>query len=65
MGFACDDREVEEFIDFSVDQALDRSHTTPNFYLLLLQVCLVKFCLDHQKKNKGCIGIFFERKHYL
>ena len=33
MGFASNDLEVEEFIDFGVDQALERSHTTPNFLL--------------------------------
>ena len=33
MGFACSDSEVEEFIDFGVEQALNRDHTTPNFLL--------------------------------
>lgn len=33
MGFACEDSDVEEFIDFGVEQALNRDHTTPNFLL--------------------------------
>lgn len=33
MGFASSDSFVEEFIDFGIDQALERKHTTPNFLL--------------------------------
>jgi hypothetical protein len=33
MGFACQQDFVGEFIDFGVEQALDRTHTTPNFLL--------------------------------
>ena len=33
MGFASADPEVEEFIDFSVDKALGRTHTNTNFLL--------------------------------
>lgn len=33
MGHACREDFVEEFIEFGVEQALERSHTNPNFLL--------------------------------
>ena len=33
MGFASDDDSVSEFIDFGIEQALARTHKTPNFLL--------------------------------
>ena len=33
MGHACLDDRVQEFIDFGVEQALERNHTNPNFLL--------------------------------
>ena len=33
MGFASDDESISEFIDFGIEQALARTHKTPNFLL--------------------------------
>ena len=33
IGFASDDESVSEFIDFGIEQALARTHKTPNFLL--------------------------------
>ena len=60
MGFACDDHEVEEFIDFSVDQALDRSHTTPNFLLAPVAGLSCKVLPGSSKKIKVVLGYFLK-----
>jgi hypothetical protein len=44
MGFACDDPEAEEFIDFGIEQALVRKHSTPNF--LLAPIAGLSFKVD-------------------
>ena len=58
MGFASNDLEVGEFIDFGVDQALERNHTTPNFLLAPVAGLSCNVPAGTSKKIEIVLGYF-------
>ena len=65
MGFASADPEVEEFIDFSVDKALGRTHTNTNFLLAPVAGLSARVCSGDNAGRAHCCGILFGRNRYV
>lgn len=57
-GFACLEEAAEEFIDFGVEQALERSHTTPNFLLAPIAGLSLKVPAGERKTLLIALGYF-------
>lgn len=57
-GFACSDEAAEEFIDFGVEQALERTHTTPNFLLAPIAGLAVRVPAGEGKTLRIALGYY-------
>ena len=58
MGFASDDNDIKEFIDFGIDTALSREHKTPNFLLGPIGGISFKVPAKSSKTIKISLGFF-------
>ena len=58
MGFASDDESIKEFIDFGIEQALARTHKTPNFLLGPIGGISFKVAPGAEKTVRIALGYF-------